>query len=223
MGESNIKFESNNSIVFLRSTYDIYKLKLTVFNNTAFYWGLNSGVSARFITITLSEQKHVFIGNDVLFSFDVFIRNSDPHLIYSTKTMERINPTKSVFIGDHVWIGQNVLLLKGTHVASGSIIGANSVVAGKKISSNTIWAGNPARKISEEVFWKGECVHNWTEIETEKSKKVETDNYIFHHDPKIYIPFDEMDKQLSNRNKSDEKLDYLIKISNFTAKNRFAF
>ena len=214
-------------MIFFRSSTYPHSLKLLINNDQAFYMGINTTISKGDgnspLSIEMSEQKNVFLGNDVMFSFGVWIRNSDPHLIYSTKDGKRINSSKSVFIGDHVWIGQNVLLLKGTHIASGSIIAANSVVAGKKISSNTVWAGNPARKTSEKVFWSRECVHNWTEIETEKFKKMETDKYTFHHDPKIYIPFDEIDKQLSSRNTADEKLDYLIKISNFTAKNRFTF
>ena len=46
------------------------------------------------------------------------IRTADPHIIYDIHR-KRINPSKSVFIGDHVWCGQNVLLLKGCRVGSG--------------------------------------------------------------------------------------------------------
>ena len=159
----------------MRSTTSTYKLNLSVHNNNAFYYGLNSSVNFRPITILLSEEKHIFIGNDVLFSFDIWIRNSDPHLIYSANTKKRINPTKSVFIGDHVWIGQNALILKGTQISSGSIIGANSVVAGKRISSNTIWAGNPVKKFLKIFFgvekrfmvgqiWKQKNTKKWKQI-----------------------------------------------------------
>ena len=223
LGDSEISFRGNNSIVFLRSCQASSKLNLIIFNNNTFYIGLNSAVNLKPITVYLSEQKHVFIGNDVLFSFDVWIRNADPHLIYSTIDKKRLNLSKSVFIGDHVWIGQNAILLKGTHIASGSIIGANSVVAGKKISSNTVWAGNPAKKISENVFWSHECVHAWIEEDTRKFIKMETDKYIFKPEAKVYIPFYEIDKQLTLCKTADEKLDYLVRISNVTAKNRFAF
>lgn len=80
----------------------------------------------------MSEHKHCFIGDNCMFSFDILIRNSDHHLIYDCENNKRINPTKSVFIGDHVWIGQLVNILKGTRIDSGSIVGASSVVAGKK-------------------------------------------------------------------------------------------
>lgn len=80
------------------------------------------------------------------------MRNSDAHLIYSCSSGRRINPTQSIYVGEHVWMGQDVRLLKGTQIDSGSIIGAASVVAGKKIMHNSSWSANPSRQIGEGVF-----------------------------------------------------------------------
>ena len=121
--------------------------------------------------VLISERKHCLIGNNCLFSTDIWIRNADPHLIYDISTMKRINSTKSVFIGDHVWIGQSALLLKGTRIDSGSIIGAMSVVSGKKIANNSIWAGNPVRMVKKNIFWNESCVHKWNMLQTKKSKE----------------------------------------------------
>ena len=164
----------------------------------------------------------MFFGNDCMMSTDIFIRNADPHLIYSTETKRRVNPTRSVFVGDHVWIGQDVMLLKGTQIGSGSIVGAHAVVSGKKIPSNTSWAGNPARQIGEKIFWSRECVHGWTAAETNKFAEMPTDIFTFKHDPKQYLSFDEIDRRLNECQTSDAKLQYLIALSNYNAKNRFA-
>ena len=49
-------------------------------------------------------------------------------------------------VGNDVWIGQNSLILPGSKIGDGVIIGANSVVGGE-ILPYSIVAGNPARLI----------------------------------------------------------------------------
>jgi len=47
-------------------------------------------------------------------------------------------------IGNDVWIGQNAVILPGTHIGDGAIIGANSVI-GDRVAPYSIVIGNPAR------------------------------------------------------------------------------
>ena len=49
-------------------------------------------------------------------------------------------------IGNDVWIGQNAVILPGTHIGDGAVVGLNSVVGGN-IPPYTIVAGNPAKEI----------------------------------------------------------------------------
>jgi acetyltransferase-like isoleucine patch superfamily enzyme len=49
-----------------------------------------------------------------------------------------------ISIEDDVWIGANVIILKGITVGRGSVIGAGSVVT-RSIPPGQIWVGNPAR------------------------------------------------------------------------------
>jgi acetyltransferase-like isoleucine patch superfamily enzyme len=51
-----------------------------------------------------------------------------------------------VVIEDDVWLGLNVIVLKGVTIGAGSIIGAGSVVT-HSIPSGVIAAGNPARVV----------------------------------------------------------------------------
>ena len=51
-------------------------------------------------------------------------------------------------IGNDVWIGQNAVILPGTHIGDGAIIGANSVV-GSDVAPYTIVVGNPAKMIKK--------------------------------------------------------------------------
>ena len=49
-------------------------------------------------------------------------------------------------VGNDVWIGQNALILPGTHIGDGVIVGANSVVGGT-VEPYTVVAGNPAKPL----------------------------------------------------------------------------
>ena len=51
-----------------------------------------------------------------------------------------------VSIGDDVFIGTQVMILKGVNIGERSIIGARSLVV-KDVPEGEIWAGNPARFI----------------------------------------------------------------------------
>ena len=49
-------------------------------------------------------------------------------------------------IGNDVWIGKNALILPGTQIGDGAIIGTRSVVGGT-VEPYTVVAGNPAKEI----------------------------------------------------------------------------
>ena len=54
--------------------------------------------------------------------------------------------TKPIVIGSNVWVGESVTILPGVKIGNSSIIGAGSVVT-KDLDSQSIYAGNPARKL----------------------------------------------------------------------------
>ena len=56
----------------------------------------------------------------------------------------RVGCNKPVVIGDNVWLGYAVKVLKGVRIGENSIIGACSVVT-KDIPANVIAAGNPCK------------------------------------------------------------------------------
>ncbi|MDB4902313.1 MAG: lacA 2 [Mucilaginibacter sp.] len=60
----------------------------------------------------------------------------------------QIGPVKAIELGEDVWLGCNVIILKGVIIGDGAVVGAGSVVT-TSILPNEIWAGIPARKISE--------------------------------------------------------------------------
>lgn len=58
----------------------------------------------------------------------------------------KFEPMKKTYIGNDVWIGENVLIKAGISIANGAVIGMGSVVT-HDVGPYEIWAGNPARKI----------------------------------------------------------------------------
>lgn len=55
-----------------------------------------------------------------------------------------------VRVGDNVWIGTKVSVLRGSNIGAGSVIGANSVVRGI-ISPMSVAVGTPAKAIKSRL------------------------------------------------------------------------
>lgn len=175
-----IRFSGNNGLVVLRKSRHDYKLDLTVYSSGLFFSGTDGYYNGALHAIC-SEGKFIILGDDCLFSFGIWIRTADPHLIYDTRTCRRINYSKDVLVGDHVWIGQNSMLLKGTAIGSGSIIGAKALTSGR-IFSNSSWGGVPARCIGKDLFWDRPCVHNYVESDTKQSAHFSGKPYVYFPD-----------------------------------------
>lgn len=218
---SRIDFNGSNSILYLSSNKFDYALNISINENNICFIGKNNFFNG-ITTIVLSESKNVIIGEDCLFSYEVSLRVADVHLIYHTKTKERLNYSKSIYIGDHVWLGQNALILKGTWVGSGSVIGANSVLSNKMVPSNTTFAGSPARLTKKDTFWIGYSVHPWSEETTEQYSKFESEDFVYEPDENS-LDFEKIESDLNNMQNHEEVIFYIV--ANFLEpnKNRFSF
>jgi len=65
--------------------------------------------------------------------------------------------SKPVLIGDNVWIGMNACILPGVEIGDNAIIGSGSVVT-KKVPSNEVWVGNPARFVRKLNLKEGDAL-----------------------------------------------------------------
>ncbi|SFI89938.1 transferase hexapeptide (six repeat-containing protein) [Kaistella treverensis] len=99
--------------------------------------------------LSLSCSERIDIGYDVAISERVIIRDSDNHQILDGKHQ----PTQPVKIGNHVWIGANVTILKGVTIGDGCVIAAGALV-NKDIPPNSLAGGVPAKVLKSNIEWK---------------------------------------------------------------------
>lgn len=205
---STIKFGANNALIYLSSNNDCYLINAYIHNNSVLYFGDNNYMNNN-LTLVLSEEQNIIIGNDCLFSYGITFRTADPHLIYDYKTKKRTNPSKSIYIGDHVWVGQNALILKGTKAGSGSIIAAGAISGNKEIPSNEVWGGNPIKKMKENICWSRECVHKWTKKTAKEYSTLKTDEY-YYKTVKENQQINNLEKALNNEKEANKKIDIIV-------------
>jgi acetyltransferase-like isoleucine patch superfamily enzyme len=216
-----LSFNGDNSIIFLSNNRHNYLLNVFTNNDSILYLGRDNYINGR-LNLILSERENIIIGDECLFAFDCWLRTADPHIIYDSYTKKRINPSKGIYLGDHVWIGQHAFILKGTQIGSGSIVGGMSVVAGKTIESNSSYAGNPVKRIRESIFFTGDCVHLYDEKETNGHDIFESDKYIYSYNEEGLLSFSVIDKSLKELLSVSEKLDYIMHTLQANKnKNRF--
>ena len=90
-----------------------------------------------------------------MFSSNIKFRTGDSHSVLDLEG-NRINPSKDITIGNHVWIGQSVFVGKGASIGDHNIVGACAVVTKKFDRTNVALGGNPAKIIKENVDWSRE-------------------------------------------------------------------
>lgn len=138
----------NNSKLIIDGNFALYQgASIYVGKGATLYIKGNSFLNTNTV---LNCFSYIEIGKGTMISDDVRIQDSDNHNIIINGTEKE--STKPIIIGDRVWVGKNVLILKGVTVGDGAIIAAGSVVV-KDVPSKTLVAGNPAKVIKENVEW----------------------------------------------------------------------
>ena len=96
-------------------------------------------------------NKSITIGDDCIIAMGTVIRDNDgaSHQILAPG----YENAKPIVIGNHVWLGENVMVLKGVTIGEGAIVAASSLVT-KNVPPHSLVAGSPAKVIRENVSWK---------------------------------------------------------------------
>lgn len=97
-------------------------------------------------------KKKISFGNHCLISWDVLIMDTDAHKIMDSND-HILNEDREVCFGDHVWIGCNVLALKGIRIGNNCTVGADALLTDSFEESGLLIAGKPARIIRKNIHW----------------------------------------------------------------------
>lgn len=103
------------------------------------------------------EGSSIRIEDDCLFSSQIIFRTGDSHSILNREG-NRINPSKPIHIKKHVWIGNQVTILKGVTIENNSVIGTGSIVTKSINESNVVITGVPAEIVKRDINWCRERV-----------------------------------------------------------------
>lgn len=101
------------------------------------------GDNCGFSGTVIGAFSKIVIADDVRCGANTLITDSDWHL-----DDKRSGEPVPIHIHKNVWLGANVVVLKGTTIGENSVIGANSVVT-KDIPANVIAAGNPCNIVKK--------------------------------------------------------------------------
>jgi len=98
----------------------------------------------------LSAARRVVLGRKVLLGRNVYIADHNhghtrPGVPIMDQPLEDLAP---VSVGDGAWLGQNAVILPGSRIGAGAVVGANSVVRGD-VPDHHVAIGAPSRVVRD--------------------------------------------------------------------------
>lgn len=120
--------------------------------------------------VRIESRAQVQLGDRVITAWNVFIQDFDPHPVDPGLRAQQVTrmcesfrpryrpgrplpewnwdfPAAPIRIGDDVWLGANVTILKGARIGRGCTVATGSVVLAGEYPDGSLLAGNPAKVI----------------------------------------------------------------------------
>lgn len=120
-------------------------------NNNTVRIGSGTHISGK-THLACIEGTNMIIGKNCLFSCDITFRTGDSHTILNLEG-DRINPSRDIEVGDHVWIGNKTIITKGVVIRENSIVATGAIVTNTFEEGNVILGGVPAKIIKHMINW----------------------------------------------------------------------
>lgn len=86
----------------------------------------------------------VKIGNNTMIAAQCYIIDMDHGINAGEIIRNQSNTVAAIELGEDVWLGANVTVLKGSKIKNGAVVGAKSLVKGT-VPSNSVSVGIPAK------------------------------------------------------------------------------
>ena len=119
--------------------------RIHIEKNAIANFGCNTSINNDSLILIRNKLE---IGNNVAISWSCRIYDTDFHQIENSKINEE------VIIGNNVWIGSGVTILKGSKIPNGCVIACNSVINEKFTEENCLIGGIPAKILKKNIKWR---------------------------------------------------------------------
>lgn len=144
-----LRVERGGKIVFADDGHIGHGALLHVKPNATLSLGKNFAISG---TTKIICTNSIEMGDDVQFSWDSLVMDSNAHTIYNCDGNE-LEKTGTICLGNRIWIGANTTLLKGTRIADDSVVASNSLVNKAFSDQKVLIGGIPAKIIKQIGGW----------------------------------------------------------------------
>jgi len=108
---------------------------------------IEDGVWINNSAVIIAERSTIRIGANTLIGSEFTVYDSDFHDLHPERRLSGTHACIPVTIGQNVFIGSRVMVLKGVSVGENSVIASGAVVT-RSVPANSIVAGVPARVIA---------------------------------------------------------------------------
>jgi acetyltransferase-like isoleucine patch superfamily enzyme len=108
--------------------------------------GARCAIGARCTLWAGPGHGRIVVGDDVLFGPEVMVTAANYRFNDGRPVTEQAMDEADVAIGDDVWLGTRAIVLPGSRIGNGAIIGAGAIVRGE-IPPAAIAVGMPARVV----------------------------------------------------------------------------
>ncbi len=160
---------NNNTVILPAGCYGKLHLDIRA-SNTLVKVGLKTGFMGTDIVLQ-ENNSQVIIGEGCMFAKETRLYCSDFHAVIDPLSKKPLNQGKEIVIGNHVWLGEAVKVLKNCHICDNVILAIGAIVTKDLSTEHAMFAGNPAICKKTNIDWVEEAYDqaliNWKETNHE--------------------------------------------------------